>query len=462
MTLTKTLASIAVVALGALSAQAEMYISDTGYDWSGLAQGITSSSKPAMEQAHDIYRWLTENISYDTTYSIRTADATYENRRGVCQGYAELYYRIAEAVGLRSHIIFGQSKDKDGRIAPEGHAWLFVYTSGNSGILVDPTWGAGTVDEGVFTRRPNEEWFHADPRWMIFSHFPEEEAYQLLDEKVSYDEFARIGRYTPSMGLYGYDPAVLLADERAGRRRELPNFYSTQIDEYTTAIQVPTERTLRVGQKYTFYFKGRDGVRFAATDDDRFEKSTAMTTNGFSVVEFIPSQAGEVSLCATTNTDQKAEWTNLVEYVVAQPTASETAALEREHPMLSPALRSMPNFHRSGMEHYKVDAAEILRQIRAGGIRELPKFYGSVDCRIGQVPWSGVLKSGESYDFELFVPAGVEIAVVNGEDWHKDFRNNPQTGGTVVNIPKANRGTIELMVQTEGRRFTTVLQYRVE
>ncbi|MDE6854063.1 MAG: hypothetical protein K2J38_03305 [Muribaculaceae bacterium] len=462
MNLSKKLASLTIAVLGSLSLHAEMYISDTHYDWSGLAQNITSTSKPAYEQAHDIYRWLTENISYDTTYSIHTADATYENKRGVCQGYAELYYRIAESLGLRSYIISGKSKDKNGDVAPEGHAWLFVYTSENSGILVDPTWGAGTVDDGIFTRRPNEEWFHADPRWMIFSHYPEEDVYQLLDQKVSYDDFVRIGHYTPSMGLYGYDPATLLDDERAGRRKEMPNFYSTQIDEFATAIQVPTERTLRIGKKYTFYLKGRDGVRFAATDDDRFEKSSTTTTNSFAVVEFVPSQAGKLVLCATTSNDPKTEWTNLVEYVVDQPTAAETAALEREYPMLSPLLCSMTNFHRSGMEHYCVDAAEILRQIRTEGFHELPKFYGKVNCRIGQVPWSGILKSGKSYEFELFVPKGVEIAVVNGENWHRDTRTDSATGGSIVTIPEANPGTIELMVQTQGRKFTTVLQYRVE
>ena len=91
----------------AFSIEAESYVHDTKYDWSGLANSITSSSKPDYEKARDIYTWLTHNIAYDTSYSIHTADETYENKRGVCQGYCEMFYRLGEAVGLRSDIIFG-------------------------------------------------------------------------------------------------------------------------------------------------------------------------------------------------------------------------------------------------------------------------------------------------------------------------------------------------------------------
>ncbi len=110
------LASVLFCSAGASAQSAPL--SPSKYDWSGLANSVTSTDKTAYA----------ENISYDTTYSIYTADGTYENRRGVCQGYSELFCRIAEAVGLRADIVTGKTKDADGSIPDMGHAWLFVYT----------------------------------------------------------------------------------------------------------------------------------------------------------------------------------------------------------------------------------------------------------------------------------------------------------------------------------------------
>lgn len=435
-------------------------VSDTKYDWSGLAKSVTSESKPEYERAHDIYRWLTENISYDTTYSIYTADETYENKRGVCQGYSELFYRMAEAVGLRVDIITGKTKDGDGSIPEMGHAWVFVYTDGNSGILADPTWGAGGVNNGVFTREPSDRWFHVDPVWMIFSHFPDNEMYQLLPDKVSFEAFARMPRYEPSLSRYGYDGEAMLASALSGRATATPKFYPAAIDRHTSAVKVPLEAKLRVGQNYEFFVRPAGGSRFIVDNEGRADAEW-QSDGTVSGVRFMPSQAGTLSIGAFTGAN---EWTTLVEYEVAQPTAADIANLEAGNPLLSPALTSVDNFREDYIKHYGIDPNKLLNAVKSQSIRCLPVFYGKVNCKVCDAPWNGVLKAGQSYTFAVRPGYQTRLAIINGEDWYMDNAADYAQGVITVTIPAARPGKLKLSAQVEGNpeSYSTILEYIVE
>ena len=126
-------------------------ISETHYDYTELAKQITSNCNSKTEQAHNIYQWICENIEYDTTYKVYTADDCYDQKKGVCQAYCELFYRLGEPLGLKTTIIPGKSKDQHGQIERAKHAWLYVEVE-EKNILIDPTWGAGSIKDGVFVR----------------------------------------------------------------------------------------------------------------------------------------------------------------------------------------------------------------------------------------------------------------------------------------------------------------------
>ena len=90
---------------------AQCYVSPTKYDYSTLAKSITKNAKSKLEKNRAIFNWICENIAYDTSYTIYTADECYEQKKGVCQAYSELYYRLCEAVGIKCIIISGKTKD---------------------------------------------------------------------------------------------------------------------------------------------------------------------------------------------------------------------------------------------------------------------------------------------------------------------------------------------------------------
>lgn len=96
-------------------------VSESKYDYTEVVQQIVDGKTDKMQQAEAIYRWMCRNIAYDTNYQIFTADQCWDQKRGVCQAYCELFYRLAEPLGLKTIIISGKTKDLEGQVSGKGH-----------------------------------------------------------------------------------------------------------------------------------------------------------------------------------------------------------------------------------------------------------------------------------------------------------------------------------------------------
>ncbi|MCM1291785.1 MAG: hypothetical protein NC201_07700 [Prevotella sp.] len=434
------------------------YVSPTRYDWSGLAYSITSPSKSNYDKAYDIYRWLCENIAYDTSYTIHTADETYERKRGVCQGYAELYYYLANAVGMKADIVSGKSKGLDGSIGDIGHAWLFVYIDESSGILVDPTWGAGYVNDNRFTRMVNDTWFHFKPEWGIFTHYPEDYNYQLMSNKISFEQFRDIPYLSPSLSRYGYDGNELLNKVLSGEKLSLPVFYEGDIDKICEAIYVPKEKDLRVGQNYEFYIKPKGKVKLAVINGDEFDFDWN-ETDSQTAIRYMPCMAGPLKISYENGNNT---YTTLIEYTVAQPTAKEITALEMADPLKSPALKRVTNYNRKLVESLGIDPHSLLFSVKAQKISSMPVLSNQVSCRLKSIPLNGTLKAGQNYTFKVIPGEGIKWAVINGDEWiYQSEESIPQE--VVINVtPKA--GELKLAAKTiaSGNSFKIVATYNVK
>ena len=122
-------------------------------------------------------------------------------RRAVCQGYAQLTEALGAAMGLRVQVISGWSKGYGFRIGQEfgapNHAWNAIRIGGRW-RLMDPTWGAGYLDERLeFVRRFQEHYFLTDPADFVFDHLPQDPAWQLLERPVTPREYGELARLTP-------------------------------------------------------------------------------------------------------------------------------------------------------------------------------------------------------------------------------------------------------------------------
>jgi hypothetical protein len=167
------------------------------------APGAASSQLLA---ARAIFRWIAENIAYDTDgffsgAAVRgdgSADAVLRRRNGVCSGYAVLFSALARAVGLVPVCEvagyckgFGYELGQPFRPGKTSHAWNCVTIDGRQ-YLLDSTWAAGHLKGKDFVKRFEDHYFCTDPAIFAFDHLPEQPQWQLLPQPLSLDEFGAL------------------------------------------------------------------------------------------------------------------------------------------------------------------------------------------------------------------------------------------------------------------------------
>lgn len=182
-----------------------------------LADYFLQAAETDEEKARMIYRWMTDRIAYDTDAffmgSISNTEAmeVLRFRKAVCSGYAVLFQELAEAMDLEVRIITGHSKGygfdprKVSTLA-DNHAWIAARINGNW-ELIDPTWGAGHIpaDSRDFVKQFSGFYFMADPKKIIYTHFPSDPQWQLLDEPVDSDTYLNMPQITTLFYQIGMD-----------------------------------------------------------------------------------------------------------------------------------------------------------------------------------------------------------------------------------------------------------------
>ena len=433
-------------------------VSPTRYDYSQVARQITAGCDTKYEQARAIYRWLCDNISYDTSYSIFTADECWDSRRGVCQAYSELYYRLAEAVGLKTLIVRGEAKPADGE--RESHAWVFAIVEGEStGIMIDPTWGAGSVSGSVFTRSENDNsWFHVDPYWLIFTHFPEDEAYQLLPQPVSREQFDALPAIKPFWGEYGFDAKQVL-DRCMKGDGDYPTFYQSGVGVLRLA-ELPEQHTLRVGESYRFAVQKLQQCEVALIDNVKHGDWQLYGDTYY--MEYMPTAAGDLHL--GFKQDGGSRYSTVAEYEVAQPSAADLARLEKANQMLMPEVTGLANFDAAALAKYGIDGGRLLAVVRSGEVTGLPVFYATKgDCAIDAMPLNGTLHTGQSYTFTLRPRNGVKWAVINEDTWHRTWNVDAASGAMTMTVTPDKPGKLVLAVQLQdGGTYEYCIAFTVE
>ena len=110
---------------------------------------VSATTEKAKSDA--IYNYITDNVTYDnanlndSTYYLKfTPYAALINKTAVCQGYAMLYYRLAEETGLDCRIVSGTSRDQN-------HAWNIVKL-GDCYYYLDSTWDAGNTEYDYYLK----------------------------------------------------------------------------------------------------------------------------------------------------------------------------------------------------------------------------------------------------------------------------------------------------------------------
>ena len=142
-----------------------------------------------------LFDYVADRITYDVASlepgnrAPQDAETVFETGLAVCAGYALLLVALGEHTGDEIVYISGVSRDNEGTVGGAGHAWNGARIN-DGWYLLDPTWGAGHVDD-QFHREYNPTYLFTPPEVFINTHFPNEQGWQLLAEPMSRGKFMR-------------------------------------------------------------------------------------------------------------------------------------------------------------------------------------------------------------------------------------------------------------------------------
>lgn len=445
------------------------YVYPSKEDYSALAESIVSGRTNAQDKVRAIYAWLCKNIAYDTTYTIYHADKCYAARRGVCMAYSELFYYIAKCVGIKSRVIVGPSKDHKGVIDLRGHAWVYVYIDGK-GMLLDPTWGAGSVTNGEF--RHNKyiwSWYDVDPRLMIMTHFPKDERFQFLPTPITFEEFKMMIPASAEWAIHKFDINRLFPLARRGRL-ELPQVHGGTEGPIVELLEFPLHRNLIVGRSYTFRIKIVD--RRYNLYLNNYRKTVELDQwqdegDGVYYLRYtVKDRANVEIICRNINSNE-------LHYILLYTdpdSLKEQLENDKDNPLRRSEFKHVGNLMYWEWSAAGISPESLAQIIREQRIEALPMFcsYTGEMLRIVDVPMRYKLKAGQSYTIRYYPSGNQEWALIeHGQEgdsskiWHH-VTERSSDGMLSITFTPTKIGALYLSFCDDGKVYHASLVYDIE
>jgi hypothetical protein len=266
-----------------------------------LVKTIIKNATTEREKAWAIFTWIATHISYDTSYKITDADNALKYRKGVCAAYSALFNEFCTLAGLKSVSIGGYAKtiyyDFDNVLDKPNHDWNALQIDG-AWILADVTWGAGFVNNGVFTKEFSAAWFDVDPALLIFTHLPEDKQWQQLPQPIPADTFWALPTINPEVAGMGFDGKTLLDFFMKHPNTAFPLTYSFK--GTFKVNKMPITRTLDAQTSYDFEFELPEGTKVALVSNEG-NFITDFTQTGNIYAKSLTPPAGQLTVVFSYN-----------------------------------------------------------------------------------------------------------------------------------------------------------------
>jgi hypothetical protein len=226
-----------------------------------LARYLTAPARDDVERVRALYRWVTANIAYDAesylsgnVRRVESWDEVLRTRVAVCDGYSGLLQELGRHGGVRIERVEGYARGlRSGGTKPSGapnHAWNAVHLDGRWHLL-DPTWGAGHLEQGEFVPSFSEFWFLTPPEAMIFSHLPQDRRWQLLNRPLPARAFHAQPDIPRAFFELGIGPDRLRAEMQERSFAGFPAAFNRPGHDIRV-LDAPMTRRLRAGEPYRF------------------------------------------------------------------------------------------------------------------------------------------------------------------------------------------------------------------
>lgn len=437
-------------------------------DYKDIAREIIQEATTNEEKAKAIYQHICQTISYDVDYKINTPEECYTEKKGTCQGYAQLFAELCKAVKVKCTYISGVTKDEsyNKQLATSNatHAYLLVEGDNKEMFFVDPTWGAGRVVKGEFIRSKNDmSWFKVEPEWMIFSHFPAEPKHQQLDKPLTQEEFLSMPDLSPYLKYFGFNGKELLDAFRSKTIASMPQvIYHPDNIDMLTVVDVPLTESLNVGDTYKFTIKKKNDVKyflrhnensFTNWDDDGTDLS----------ISYTPDAPGRIYLAYQSTGQHESHIYELLNYQVPTPSPEKYKELIAIDPYYSPEIQALPGYMRR-IKELGFDGKKILEGIQNKQVTSLPKTYAHKfnEFKVIDLPCNGHLKVGKECRFMVDVPQHLEMALIWNNEFFTDWNTIGDSMRELMFTPD-DAGTITINARRRGEdKYQAILEYIID
>lgn len=156
------------------TAEQEKYVTDKVAD---IIKDLNINSLDDYNKAAAIYNYIIQNVDYEYESEedeYFTAYGALKEGKAVCQGYAQLFYRIAKDAGLSCRMVFGTTTD--------AHAWNIVEVDGLY-YLCDATYDVfcSSIDDCNYFMKGSQDFDEYDDEIIHVPESPEEYDPLLVD-----------------------------------------------------------------------------------------------------------------------------------------------------------------------------------------------------------------------------------------------------------------------------------------
>jgi hypothetical protein len=174
-----------------------------------LTKFLTDSFPSDLLKARSIYTYLATHIIYDyESYNNgwhlngRLDDrnsrdgsepvklrAILIRKQGICSDFAQVFQEMCQYAGVQVGELYGLAKGSEWQdnliyMQSSNHAWNYVVVNKSDTLLLDVCWAACTQRLDFY--------FASNPAHFIYSHLPEDTAFQLLHRPITKEEFIRL------------------------------------------------------------------------------------------------------------------------------------------------------------------------------------------------------------------------------------------------------------------------------
>lgn len=177
-----------------------------------IAHYVVAHEPEPVQRVKALHDWVADHIAYDVAMlqsghiHSQDAETVFQRRVAVCAGYARLLAALGDAANIPIQYIVGDAHAQEGSSTGLSggvpHAWNVVQIAG-AWYLMDATWDAGGVNGSAFNKHYSTDYLFTPGSYFNYSHFPDEEGWQLAARPVARGEFMRRPGLRPSFFRLG-------------------------------------------------------------------------------------------------------------------------------------------------------------------------------------------------------------------------------------------------------------------